>query len=173
MLGVMGSHTHTPMAMDFSLSSDHTVLDLRKTKSKNEHQYITHQPDIHEAASPTSYQPISPIACYPTTTYYHNMESSEDSSDRGSLSPPSSTSYSTTTPFGAGIVTPTLISPVVNRSGNQRAPSRPTPRTPSPCPHSPPPKRSSATRPTRPTPSSDGVCSLSYRASPAIPTTPR
>ncbi|RZF48537.1 hypothetical protein LSTR_LSTR015031 [Laodelphax striatellus] len=123
MLSVMGSHA--PIAMDFSHPSEHAVLDLRKVKAKDEHHYITHQSD-HEAASPTSFQPISPIPCYPSSTYFnHHMESSEDSSDRGSLSPPSSLSTSFPT-----IMAPGLIAPVVNRSGKPTRPFKAYPKDP-------------------------------------------
>ncbi|XP_075221246.1 protein giant-like isoform X3 [Lycorma delicatula] len=135
MMGLMG----TPQQpLDFTMATDcQTVLDLRKVKGENDHynqESVIQTLDYQRTTSPN-------FSCYPTTTtilnhqhihHYQNhlqhRESSEDGSERGSISPPSvSPPTSITSPF---LVTSSIISGSINRNGKPTRPFKAYPKDP-------------------------------------------
>lgn len=124
---------HQPI--DFTMSTDcQTVLDLRKVKDETGHytqESVIKSPNYQTTSPP-------PLTCYPTSTYYppnvhqshhtHPRDSSEDGSERGSISPPSvSSPTSITSPFS---ITSSIIAGNLTRSGKPTRPFKAYPKDP-------------------------------------------
>lgn len=126
--------------IDFTMATDETVLDLRKIKAEN-NEYRSNQ-ETSVIRSPNFQTPASPpLGCYPPPSYYQqnyhplqtqqfhfHRESSEDGSERGSISPPSiSSPTSVTAPYS---ITSSIISGNITRGGKPTRPFKAYPKDP-------------------------------------------